>query len=219
MAVASTDRPIDALRDETVEQLIASYGRGELSLEAFQRRLDAAFEAEQHDTLLKLVEDLESRVDARLSPAPGAADRTPWDDRDEDGNEVEYLVDVFGGSTRAGRWRVPPEVRAYTVFGGTDIDFSEATFTSRTTRVKLLCLFGGVDIYVPEGVNTTIRAFAVFGGIDDKTPGCRDADAPRLVVEGLVMFGGADIRIRRSLKERVQALAERMRGWFDEGRR
>jgi hypothetical protein len=34
-----------------------------------------------------------------------------------------------------------------------------------------------------------------------------------------VMFGGADVKIRRSLKERVQAVAERMRTWFEGERR
>ncbi|MFU8816149.1 MAG: LiaF domain-containing protein [Pseudomonadales bacterium] len=216
MAVTTADRPLDTVREETVDQLIMNYGHGHLSLEAFQRRLDLAFEAEEHDALVRLVGDLELQVDAEyVEQKKGEVrGREPAADGD-----VEYVVDVFGGSNRTGHWRVPAEVRVFTMFGGSDIDFSEAVFTSRTTRIKLLCLFGGVDIYVPEGVNTTVKAFAIFGGIDNRTPSCPDPDAPRLVVEGLVMFGGADVKIRKSLKERAQALAERLRAWFEGERR
>jgi hypothetical protein len=225
MAVSAADRPLDALRDETVDQLIMNYGHGQLSLEAFQRRLDLAFEAEEHDALLKLVEDLELEVDAqyverkRFEQSHAALRQRGVRSEDADDDEVEYVVDVFGGSNRTGQWRVPAELRVITVFGGSDIDFSEAIFTSPTTRIRMLCLFGGVDIYVPEGVNTTVKAFAIFGGIDNRTPSCPAQDAPRLVVEGLVMFGGADVKIRKSLKERVQALAERLRTWFEGERR
>lgn len=226
MAVSTADRPLDTLREETVDQLITNYGHGQLSLEAFQRRLDLAFEAEEHDALLKLVDDLELKVDAqyveqkRVEQSHVARTSVRSEDADEDDDdEVEYVVDVFGGSNRTGQWRVPAELRVITVFGGSDIDFSEATFTSPTTRIRMLCLFGGVDIYVPEGINTTVKAFAIFGGIDNRTPSCPDQDAPRLVVEGLVMFGGADVKIRKSLKERVQLLAERVRTWFEGERR
>ena len=216
MAVTIADRPLDSVREETVDQLIMNYGHGHLSLEAFQRRLDLAFEAEEPDALVKLVEDLELQVDARYVEQKKGELRRQETAADGD---VEYVVDVFGGSNRTGRWRVPAEIRVFTVFGGSDIDFSEAVFTSHTTRIKLLCLFGGVDIYVPVGVNTTVKAFAIFGGTDNRTPSCADSDAPRLIVEGLVMFGGADVKIRRSLKERAQALAERLRSWFDDERR
>jgi len=45
MSVAPQDRPIDALREETVDQLIMNYGHGKLSRAAFERRLDEALDA------------------------------------------------------------------------------------------------------------------------------------------------------------------------------
>jgi hypothetical protein len=209
MPVNPADRPLDALRDEVVDRLIMNYGHGTLSLEAFQRRLDDAFDATDHDTLTGLVADLELEVDAGYVASKRAELRA--DGFDDEAGDIETLVCIFGGSDRTGRWTVPAEVRCITIFGGADIDFTEAVFTAPVTRVRLFCLFGGVDILVPEGVNTTVKAFAVFGGVDNRTPTCPDRDAPRLIVEGLVLFGGADVKFKRSLKERMLELADRLK--------
>ncbi|MEQ8483616.1 MAG: LiaF-related protein [Pseudomonadales bacterium] len=217
MPVTPADRPLDSLRDDTVDRLIMNYGHGRLSLEAFQRRLDEAFDATDHATLSRLVEDLELEVDANYVAGKREAVRAGYD-ADEAG-EVETLIAIFGGSDRTGRWQVPGEVRCVAIFGGCDIDLTEATFTAPVTRIRLLCLFGGVDIYVPEGVNTTVKSFAIFGGVDNHTPSATDPDAPRLVVEGLVMFGGADVKLRRSLKQRMLDLADRIRSSLQGGTR
>lgn len=209
MPVNPADRPLEALRDDTVDRLIMNYGHGKLSLEAFQRRLDDAYDATDHATLAALVEDLELTVDAGFVESKRA--ELAADGFDDADGEVETLINVFSGNDRTGRWTVPAEVRSFTLFGGGDIDFTEATFTAPVTRVRLLCLFGGVDILVPEGVDTRVKAFAIFGGVGDRTPACTDPNAPRLIVEGLVMFGGADVKLKRSLKERMLELADRLR--------
>jgi len=48
MPVTPHDRPIDALREQTVDQLIMNYGHGKLSREAFERRLDEALDSKSH---------------------------------------------------------------------------------------------------------------------------------------------------------------------------
>jgi hypothetical protein len=75
----------------------------------------------------------------------------------------------------------------------------------------VFCLFGGVDVRVPEGVRSAVNAVAIFGGVDDRAPSCPDPDAPQLIVEGLVLFGGADVRLKRPRKERALELADRFR--------
>jgi hypothetical protein len=211
MPITPADRPIDALREEVVDQLIANYGHGRLSLEAFQRRLDEAYEAERHDVLAGLVADLDPISDGEVIEQKRAALLDPGPQGDL---EPERLISIFGGTGRKGSWRVPGEIRAVAIFGGIDLDFSEATFTCAITRVKLMCLFGGVDIRVPEGVRTSAKTIAIFGGVDDKTPACDDPQGPRLVIEGVVLFGGADIRLKRTLKERALAVADRLRAHF-----
>ena len=56
MPVVPQDRPINALREETIDQLIVNYGHGKLSLAAFERRLDEALDTQSHDRLLELTQ-------------------------------------------------------------------------------------------------------------------------------------------------------------------
>ncbi len=67
MPVTPHDRPIDALREETVDQLIMNYGHGKLSREAFERRLDEALDTKTHERLLELTKDLDLKIDRQYA--------------------------------------------------------------------------------------------------------------------------------------------------------
>jgi hypothetical protein len=217
MPVAPHDRPIDSLREETVDQLIMNYGHGKLSREAFERRLDEALDTKSHDKLLELTRDLDLRVDReyaaqkkaelgiRVEPAPADSTEAP-----------DYMINVFGGTTRKGAWHVPPAIRVINVFGGTDLDFTDATFSAQTTYITTFCLFGGVDVRVREGLRTISKAVCIFGGIDDRSPSTTDPNAPVLVVEGLVLFGGIDIKLKKTPKQHLQEFANQLRAMFME---
>jgi hypothetical protein len=220
MPVNPHDRPIDALRDETVDQLIMNSGHGKLSRDAFERRLDAALDATTHDKLLELTKDLELKTDRQYAARkrselgihlePAATDVA---------DDAENVINVFAGSGRKGRWHVPRAIRVFNVFGGAELDFTESTFTSETTYVTVFCLFGGIDIRVREGMRTLSRAVAIFGGIDNRAPSTTDPNAPLLVVEGLVLFGGVDIRVRKTPREKLQEFADQVRAMFETERR
>lgn len=220
MPVTPEDRPLDALREATIDQLIMNYGHGELSLEAFQRRLDDAFDAQDHATLQRLTEDLEVRVDsgyvAHKRRELDLDRREPAADR---GRDVEHLIHVFSGSNRTGEWTPARETRVIAIFGGGDLDFSDARFVHPTITVRIFCLFGGINIYVPENINTTVNTFSIFGGVDNKSPNTTDPDAPRLIVEGLVIFGGADVKVRKTFKQRLIEFADGVRAMFGQPER
>jgi hypothetical protein len=80
--------------------------------------------------------------------------------------------------------------------------------------VKVFCLFGGIDIFVPENVKVVSKAFCIFGGIDNKAPSTDYIDAPKIYVEGLVLFGALDIKLKRTLKERFTAFANGLKDIF-----
>ena len=73
-----------------------------------------------------------------------------------------------------------------TIFGGADIDFTDAIFTTPNVTIKILCLFGGDNIYVPENINVVSKAFCILGGINNKAPSIASRQAPTLTIEGLV---------------------------------
>ncbi len=209
MPVATHDRPINALREETIDQLIMNYGHGELSLEAFERRLDRALDATTHDELLELTRDLDLVADKSYTEKK----RVELGMRDDGAlsNSVDHIVHVFSGGNRGGAWTVAKEIRMLNVFGGGEIDFTSARFSAKETRIKILCLFGGATFYVPENVNTISKAICLFGGIDNRTPPTFDQDARTLVIEGLILFGGARIKLKRTLKERWLEFADAVR--------
>ena len=216
MPVTPHDRPIDVLREETVDQLIMNYGHGKLSREAFERRLDEALDTKTHERLLELTRDLDLKTDRqyasqkkaelgiRVEPAAAA-----------DSDDVEHIVNVFAGNTRKGAWHVPRVIRTINIFGGTELDFSDASFTAETTTITVFCLFGGVNIRVRDGMRTLSKAVAIFGGVDNRASAMPNPNAPLLVVEGIVLFGGIDIRVKKTPKQRLQEFADQFRTMFD----
>jgi hypothetical protein len=213
MPVAPQDRPLNTVREETIDRLIVNYGHGKLSLEAFERRLDQALDAKSAEALVALTSDLELEVDPQYAQRKRAefgvqTQPVPY------ARDVSYMIHVFGGGNRSGAWTVPREIFMLNLFGGCEIDFSNARFTSPVTRVRMLTLFGGAQFYVNENINTQTHALCLFGGIHNAGPSNPDPGTPTVIVEGLVLFGGADIRIKRTLKERWLAFAEQFRGAF-----
>src|SRR5690554_1975293 len=63
MSVKLEDRPIEQVREETVDKLIINYSHAIISAEAFERRLDDAMKSESHQQLIDLVADLPLEAD------------------------------------------------------------------------------------------------------------------------------------------------------------
>lgn len=212
MPVAIEDRPIETVREEVIDQLIMNYSHGKLSYEAFERRLDTAMASQNHKEIAALAEDLDLNVDKEYQDKKQRdfyANVAP-----SDHENTEYLVNIFGGSDRSGAWTVPKELRSLSIFGGSNIDFSESKFSQKVTRIKVLCIFGGDNIYVPEYVNVVSKAFCVFGGVNNKAPSIADRNAPCILIEGFCLFGGINIKLKRTIKEKFVAFADSMKSMF-----
>jgi hypothetical protein len=211
MPVNDADRPIDTVREEAIDQLILNYGHGQLSLEAFERRLETALDARDHETLISVTADLE------LKSEPGFQDTKRramgMDDSDAPAT-VEHAIAICGGTERAGRWTVPSEIRVVAALGGVDLDFSRAEFSRRVVRVRLFGFMGGIDIMVPEGVNVEANTFCIFGGFSNKAAGQHDPEAPTIVIDGFLLMAGADVRVKRSRKERLIRLADDIKAFY-----
>lgn len=75
-------------------------------------------------------------------------------------------VAIFSGVTLGDEnWK--PENNTYTaVFGGFDIDLSDADIAEGVTEIKLSAVFGGMDVIVPTNVNIICKGKVIFGGIE-----------------------------------------------------
>jgi len=213
MPVVLEDRPIQAVRDEVVDKLIMNYSHGQLSYEAFERRLDIAMESQDNVEIAKQAEDLELVVDQAF--VDSKKKDFFYRVESEEGVENDTIVNIFSGSERKGPWQVAKELKVISVFSGSELDFTQARFSHKVTTIKVFSLFSGNDIYVPENVNVVSKAFCIFAGIANKAPCLADEQAPTIVIEGFAMFSGIDIKIRQSLKERFVNFADSLKKIFN----
>ena len=169
----------DAERERAVERLRAHLVEGRLTLEEFARRVDVAYGARTRDELEGLAGDLPAEPQAEA-----LSRRRP--------KRVTFAV--FSGIERKGRWRLAGRHWVLSVFGGSDLDLRDATLEREETTIHVLDLFGGTDIYVPEGVEVDLRGFGLFGSVDEHgaDPPTRPG-APLLRVWAFALFGGTDL--------------------------
>lgn len=52
MPIKTGDRPVKNVREEVIDQLVINYGHAEITLEAFERRLDIAMDTEDRGAIL-----------------------------------------------------------------------------------------------------------------------------------------------------------------------
>jgi hypothetical protein len=212
MPVKETDRPLPVLRQQCIDQLILNYGHGKLSLDAFERRLDDAIEATSHEQLAALTEDLDAQLDVAYRERK-QREFAPLAD-EETAEDTEHMIHVFSGTNRRGPWVVAKEISMVNVFGGCDLDFGNARFSSRRTHIKVVCIFGGATLHVPEGVGVVSKVVGIFGGVDNQVGQTDLPDAPTIVLEGVAIFGGVHVRLKVSVKERWLQFANSIREMF-----
>lgn len=168
---ADRDRVALALREHTVA--------GRLTLDEFSERIELAYRARTEDELEALSKDL-----------PRLADSTPQPRR----QPPHGTFVMFGGVERRGRWRVGRRFFSFTMFGGTDLDLRQVEISSGVVEITAFTMWGGFDIYVPEGVDVEVTGFALFGGNDEHgTEGEVHRDAPLIRVRMISIFGGSDL--------------------------
>lgn len=84
------------------------------------------------------------------------------------------------------------------IWGGYEIDFSEADMEGDSMELALYCIMGGVEITVPANWTVEKRgAMTIMGGFGNKTRDrAEELNLPpkKLIVTGLALMGGGEIR-------------------------
>lgn len=80
------------------------------------------------------------------------------------------------------------------VFGGVEIDLSQAEIKEEKAQIDLFIAFGGADITVPKDWNVIVKGLPIFGGWDNHTSANKSPEAPTLVVNSVLLFAGCDIK-------------------------
>jgi hypothetical protein len=177
----------EADRDHVITLLNTAQAEGRLSPVERDQRIVAARQAETFDDLVPLTRDL-------VSPTGPAARPTVSYDESHTTETADQIVAIFAGTTRKHSWRVRRNTSILAMFGGVDLDLTQATFESRELTFNVFCLFGGVEVVVPPGTEVDSQVIAIFGGSDVGKLVPPDPSAPKLVVKGFCGFGGVEVR-------------------------
>jgi hypothetical protein len=193
---ASEIRASDAEREAVATLLNDAVGAGQLSLEEFSQRVDAAYAAKTRGELDRLVADLPAgQPGAAPMPVPAPVPTPPVGPAVHVPANPQWSVSLLGGLTRRGRWRVPERTTYLTLLGGVDLDLREAQLTAPVVQVQTIAVVGGVRVRVPRGVRVEVTGFSVLGGrrvrVDESAVG---PHAPTVVIRAFLILGGLDVR-------------------------
>jgi hypothetical protein len=205
-------RASDTDRERVAELLRDAAGHGRISLDELEERLEAVYAARTYGELVPITRDLPGRKSMpRPEPEPeeDVQDAVP---AVRPGRLVvgaqptinrSPILGILSGPGRQGRWVVPRKMNIFSIMGGVDIDLTEATFESGTTRIRAHTFLGGVRIHAPEDLNVQVHGIGVLGGYNEgKNEGVVAPDAPVIKVSGISFLGGVEIRrVKRGRKK------------------
>jgi hypothetical protein len=80
------------------------------------------------------------------------------------------------------------------IMGGAEIDLRQSRLAGGEAVIEVLVLWGGVDLFVPADWKVSVEAVPFMGGIEDGTRAPSGEVRGHLVVKGLVMMGGVEVK-------------------------
>ena len=109
----------------------------------------------------------------------------------EEGKAPRNAFAAFSGSDLKMDGEVFEGAELTAIFGGVKCDLRGAII-EKDCAITVSAIFGGIDIFVPEGINVKVNSTSLFGGVSNKTTVHKDA--PTVYVSGTCMFGGVDVK-------------------------
>lgn len=203
-------RASDAERHETARILQEAFSEGRLTLTEFDERTARAYQATFRTDLAELTTDLSpARRQFDTRPAPGSDlrpeshhERVPAD-RVTGHPGTSSSIAVMSGSDRSGVWTIAGSHTAVAVMGGISIDLREAELQSAEITIRAFAVWGGIEIIVPDDLHLVVDGVGLMGGFaEDRSTWKKDPrpvrqappGAPTVRVTGLALMGGVGIR-------------------------
>lgn len=209
MPVKLEDRPIEQVREESVDKLIVNYSHAIISAEAFERRLDEAMATDSHQQLVDLVADLPLEADKSYDQQKERSFTPNYSVGNDE--KDDKLISILGSNVREGQWVVPKKIRVVDIVGSAKLDFTDAIFQHQHVEVNVANVLGSLDIFVPEHVNVTTRMFNIIGSSENRAPSIASRQAPQITITGYSVLGSLDVSVKRTMKEKFVAFANSMR--------
>lgn len=122
---------------------------------------------------------------------------TAHDEQADRSKECCDNVSIFGGGSKifySDNFRGGSIV---SIFGGSEINLTQCKLADGENILDITAIFGGSTILVPADWKVEVDVLPIFGGFSDKrikSPNVVYNEAKVLVVKGLVIFGGGEIK-------------------------
>ncbi len=110
-----------------------------------------------------------------------------------DENKIEEIA-IFGGSERIINAESFEGGEIVSIFGGSKIDFRRSKLAEGTSELSFINIFGGTAIMVPQDWNIKTEIVSIFGGFADKRFNTEVDQTKTLVIKGVAIFGGGEIK-------------------------
>jgi Domain of unknown function (DUF1707)/Cell wall-active antibiotics response 4TMS YvqF len=179
----------DADREAAAERLVDAAGAGRLTLSEFSDRVGAVWAAETTVQLTAATAGIEL-------PPPVGTTKT-----------VSRVVSVMGDTRRAGRWRLPRRLSAWSVMGDVHLDLTSVVCAEPEVELRLTSVMGDVEVLLPDGIEVELTGFDVMGDRDlVLAPVPRAPGTPLIRVRAHAVMG--DVLVRSA-----GAAFERRKGW------
>lgn len=199
-------RASDAERHETARILQEAFSEGRLTVTEFDERTTQAYQARFRTELEALTVDL-SPARRGVDPRPDLyaeshGDRAPAN-RVTGSQGTSASVAVMSGCERTGVWTVSADHTAVAVMGGVVIDLRRARFQSPETTIRAFAVWGGIEILVPDDVHLVTDGIGLMGGFaegsgtwkkDPRPVRQAPPGAPTVRVTGLALMAGVEVR-------------------------
>lgn len=97
------------------------------------------------------------------------------------GTEKKYISDNLQGG------------KVTNIFGGSEIDLRGSKAQDGAV-IEIFCMFGGVELMLPEDWKVNMGTTAIFGGLSDSRKSISSNATTTVHIKGFVMFGGGEIK-------------------------
>jgi predicted membrane protein len=105
-------------------------------------------------------------------------------------------TNIFGGSKKKIIYQEIKGGKISNIFGGSEIDLTQATLADGRNELVIECMFGGVTLIVPSDWKVVLNVSSILGGFSDKRTIIKEPfDSNKLlVIRGSAIFGGGEIK-------------------------
>ncbi len=115
----------------------------------------------------------------------------------EEGEKFEVFdeVNIFSGSEKKVSIKSFKGGKITSIFGGSDLDLTGSEIAADYAVIEVFYMFGGSTLKVPSDWVVVNNVTAILGGFSDKrsNPPIENGKK-KLIINGMVMFGGGEIK-------------------------